>query len=151
MLLAISLLGVGLVKTGLVPTKIAALGVEFDKTSQKALLFLVAVVAAYFLVAFLIYALADFLAWRRALRTYELDRMRQYIERERAKRSVPEDDEITSRAHEIWGDLAASRGHRVVWLLSGPVSVVRAVFEFALPVVVGSYAVALLWSAAGRI
>ncbi len=61
MLLAISLLGVGLVKTGLVPTKIEALGVEFDKANQQALLFLLAIVAVYFFSAFLIYAAADFL------------------------------------------------------------------------------------------
>ena len=49
MLLACTLLGVGVVKTGLVPTKIEALGVEFDKTNQQALLFLLALVVGYFL------------------------------------------------------------------------------------------------------
>lgn len=66
-LLGISLLGVVLKKTGLVPSKISGLGIEFQNTDQRALLFIVAFVILYFLFAFIIYAFSDFLAWRLAI------------------------------------------------------------------------------------
>ena len=67
-LLAVSTLGITLVVTGLVPTKIEALGVEFTQTDQKALLAIIAISTAYFLVAFTIYAVSDFIAWRFMIR-----------------------------------------------------------------------------------
>ena len=62
-LLATSTISVGIVKTGLVPSRISALGIQFEEANQNALLFLIGVVVAYFLVAFIIYAVADFFAW----------------------------------------------------------------------------------------
>ena len=150
MLLATSLLGVGLVKTGLVPTKIEALGVEFDKTNQQALLFLLAIVVGYFFVAFLVYAAADFLAWRRALRAHELERMDKYIQRERARQSSA-DDAIYQQAAEYFGPKEFSMARAVFFNMAGPVSIVRAAFEFLLPLLVGGYAVTLLWVSGVRI
>ena len=62
-LLGISLLSIFVVKTGLVPTKISALGVEFNEANQESMLLILALMVLFFLVAFCFYALSDFLAW----------------------------------------------------------------------------------------
>jgi hypothetical protein len=62
-LLATSTLGIVIVKTGLVPSRISALGIQFEETNQKTLLLMLGIVVAYFFVAFIIYAVADFFAW----------------------------------------------------------------------------------------
>jgi uncharacterized membrane protein YqjE len=66
-LLGASGLGILVVRTGLVPTKISALGIEFSTRDQRSFVVAVAVVVAYFFVAFLIYAISDFIVWRAAL------------------------------------------------------------------------------------
>ena len=144
MLLGASILGVALVKTGLVPTKISALGVEFEKANQQALLGIVALVALYFLAAFVIYAAADFLAWRRAIRSYLVDRVRERMEREKHIPPQLIEEEEAKIAQRV-------RGAWIVFALSGPVSYVRAFFEFVVPCVVGTYAVLLLFSAVWRV
>ena len=143
MLLGISVLGVALVKTGLVPTKISALGVEFDKTNQQALLGILALLALYFLIAFIIYAAADFLAWRRALVAYRVDRMRTHgRERRELHPDVLKQEEAFL--------LEQSKGS-VLFGLVRPISVLRALFEFLLPIAVGLYAISVLWVSRGRI
>ena len=137
MLLGVSVLGIALVKTGLVPTKISALGVEFDKTNQQALLTILAIVALYFLVAFVIYAGADFLAWRRALVAYRVERMREHA---RLQRELTP-DHLKQEEALLWEQ---SRGS-VLFGLGGPVSLLRASFEFLVPIAFGIYAILLLW------
>lgn len=67
-LLFVSAMGLTMVYTGLVPTKISALGVEFDKTDQDVILRVLAAVIFYFLMAFIFYALSDF--WSFRIETY---------------------------------------------------------------------------------
>ena len=67
-LLAVSTVGLFIEYTGLVPTKVSALGIEFGKTNQNALLYVLALIILYFLVAFILYATADFFARQAALR-----------------------------------------------------------------------------------
>lgn len=62
-LLVTSTIGIAIAKTGLIPSRISALGIQFEEANQSALLLLLGSVAAYFLVAFIIYAVADFFAW----------------------------------------------------------------------------------------
>jgi hypothetical protein len=124
---------------GIFPAKISALGIEFAKTDQSALLTIVALVTLYFLCAFCIYAASDFLAWRKALKSMFIERIR---ERFNKQREIPtseikeEEDFIREYA----------KNGRIVFVLSGPVSILRALFEFALPILVGLYSVVLLWS-----
>src|SRR5260221_1629280 len=82
MLLGISVLAIVLVKTGLVPTKISALGVEFSETHQQALLLIVSLVDIYFLFAFVIYATTDFFVWRKALVKASRDEIKEHYESE---------------------------------------------------------------------
>lgn len=136
MLLGISMLGLVIVKVGIVPTKIAALGVEFDKANQLALLGIIAMITLYFLVAFLIYAAADFLAWRGAMIERQLDRMREHLklQRELTVEQLREEEKI----------MGYNPYQNTVYVLVGPVSVSRTLFEFLLPVVVGLYTLFLL-------
>ena len=62
-LLATSTIGIAIVRTGLVPSEISALGIQFNAANRNALVVLLGIVVAYFLVAFIIYGVADFLAW----------------------------------------------------------------------------------------
>jgi uncharacterized membrane protein YeaQ/YmgE (transglycosylase-associated protein family) len=66
-LLAVSMIGIAIVKTGLIPSKIATFGIELNKPNRSALLFLLALVTIYFLVSFIIYAASDYLTRLEAL------------------------------------------------------------------------------------
>jgi uncharacterized membrane protein YeaQ/YmgE (transglycosylase-associated protein family) len=66
-LLAVSMIGIAIVRTGLVPSKIATFGIELNKPNRSALLFLLALVTIYFLASFIIYAASDYLTRREAL------------------------------------------------------------------------------------
>jgi hypothetical protein len=63
-LLAVRAVGIFVEYTGLVPTRVSPLGIELGRTNQNALLYVHALIIAYFLVAFVVYAAADFLARR---------------------------------------------------------------------------------------
>ena len=66
-LLGMAAIGIIVVKTGLVPSKISALGIDFSLTDQTMLFRALGCVICYFLVAFILYAASDFVAWRVAL------------------------------------------------------------------------------------
>jgi hypothetical protein len=61
------MIGIAMVRTGLVPSKIATFGIELDQPNRNALLFLLALVTIYFVAAFLIYAASDYIARREAV------------------------------------------------------------------------------------
>jgi hypothetical protein len=61
--LAASAIGIVIVKAGLIPTKISALGVDFSQADQRTLLWVLLGVVAYFLVMFVVYALSDIMSF----------------------------------------------------------------------------------------
>jgi len=61
-LLGVAAAGYAVTKTGLVPSKIEALGIEFSPKEQGALLAVFAFVVIYFVVTFVLYAATDALA-----------------------------------------------------------------------------------------
>jgi hypothetical protein len=63
-LLGVSAIGIVIAKSALVPSKITALGIEFDPSDQRALLKMLAAIVFYFLLAFVIYAISDLVEWR---------------------------------------------------------------------------------------
>ena len=67
-LLAVSLIGIAIVKTGLVPSKIATFGIELDQPDRQALLVLLAIVTCYFLIGFVVYAASDFVTRREIIK-----------------------------------------------------------------------------------
>src|SRR5437879_5080865 len=63
LLLGVSMIGITIVTTGLLPKQIQALGITLEPKDQASLLLLLAAVVAYFWVAFAIYAIVDFSRW----------------------------------------------------------------------------------------
>ena len=125
LLLSTALLGIVLVKTGLVPSKVSALGIEFSQTDQQSILRILAFVVIYFLCAFTLYGLSDFLAWRFEFVLSVRESWRTQRERERAKGfSVDRDDE--ERFYRQF------RLSPFIHRLSSPASVLRAFFDFVL-------------------
>ena len=61
-LLGLSTVGIAIVKTGLVPREITTLGIKFGEADPQVLLDILALVILYFLVAFAVYGVSDFLA-----------------------------------------------------------------------------------------
>jgi Ca2+/Na+ antiporter len=138
MLLGLSMLGIFFVKAGILPTKISALGVDLATNDQGAFLFLTSLVLLYFTVAFFIYAMSDFIVWRKSLTELYLLEYRQYMqERDYRPQSADEAEleEEETRAHK----------RNAIWLsLTKPMSIFRAIFEFALPLFVGLYSIFIM-------
>ena len=134
-LLGVGILGVAIAKTGIVPTKISALGIEFTKTDQQSLLFIIGLVVAYFFFAFVIYAWSDYLRFQRKF--CEL-RQQQQQGRQRADASPGMkalSDEGESKEFRV---LTWSK--RLIWF--------RIAFDFFLPAIVGFVAAVLVFIAA---
>ena len=149
-LLGASTVGVTIVFTGLVPSEIRALGITFARADRRSLLFILALVVAYFLVAFIIYAASDFLAWRRRLQDATLDRMvqrelQQFLARHREESETFDERERQARL-EIRQHMEEELiiRSRVRLRFTGPVSFLRGLFEFGLPVIYGLIAVVVL-------
>ncbi|NVL90859.1 MAG: hypothetical protein HWN69_07700 [Desulfobacterales bacterium] len=140
-LLGSSILGITIVKAGFVPTKISALGIEFAKTDQNSLLLVLGIIILYFLIAFLIYASSDFLIWRlsyfHTLKHSMLDKWKTEAEKAPTKEMANYIDDFLKRGFPA----------RIILGLTRPVSLLRAVFEFLLPIAFGIYAIIIVWSA----
>jgi hypothetical protein len=146
-LLGVSVFGVALVKLGLIPERISALGIEFRRVDQQSLLCITALVTLYFLTAFVVYASTDFLSWRLSLvetlaQRYINANLGDRIRSVRTPEPVLKPDEKEMLRLKFYG-----RGIvRFLFALFGPVSVARALIEFLLPIIFGAYAVVLLLS-----
>jgi hypothetical protein len=133
-LLATSGIGLVLAKGTLIPSKIDALGIQFTDASQTVIRVALAILIVYFGMAFLLYGASDFVAWRLVLNS----RIRHGIARHsRRLREFPPD-----QGYERVPEMLPSE-RRLIWL-TRPLSIVRAVFEFALPLLVGIYAAVVL-------
>lgn len=132
-LLALSAAGIVIAKTGLVPSKISALGIEFSQADQKSLLRVFAIIVIYFLVGFFIYAASDFVAWRIA---YQSTWAEKLSNNRRSKDKKGVENELANNwlfmLHDLWVGA------------SFPISFIRAVFEFVVPFVIGIIAVIML-------
>jgi len=142
-LLAISVLAMVIVHAGIIPTRLSALGVEFGRADQRRLLLILSLAVLYFLVAFVLYAFSDFLAWRIGVLNTEAEQAHSGAAIIRGMRKIG--DAQYRRA-------AASRVFRGSWprllvrLGARPVPIVRAAFDFGLPVLAGVYALVILWT-----
>lgn len=133
-LLITSVIGITMVKTGLVPQKISALGVEFSSVNRNTLLYLVALIVVYFFSTFIIYSAADFIAWRLSIHMSWKDLFRR---RKIGNKAKPSESGQATKEH-FWGS-------RILAGLATPVSVIRALFEFLLPIIIGGCAISLLF------
>ena len=110
---------------GLVPTKIQALGLEFPLAARQSFVILFAFVVVYFLLAFVIYGVADFVVWRKQYQEYlELSQLEAESWTEEQQRSYDDLHQHIPKA--LW-----------LYPLSKYVTYVRVVFEFILPVLLG--------------
>lgn len=134
-LLALCVVGIGLVSVPLIPTKFATFGIEFSHVNQRAFLALYAAVVGYFLLAFLVYATTDYVAWRRS----RAINYREYLRQDNlARKSLG--DELNSQIQKqlVDKDGCPYKGfasYRFAVFAAG----LRAAFEFALPVVVALF------------
>lgn len=138
-LLATSMVGLAMVKVGLVPTKISALGIDFDKTNQQAFYLVVGILLAYFLCAFLIYAVVDFVVWQRV---WYKCKVPEIVENEIG--IYP--DDLDMAWWQLWEN---NRTFRIIYHhLPRPVAYIRLSFEIVLPLAIGIYSLWLVFSAA---
>jgi len=138
LLLGVSIIGIAQAKIGLVPQKISSLGIEFTVINQKYFLYVVAIVIAYFLVAFMIYSASDFIVWRLTFRSA----WRETLSKRSSRNRNDELEFIEKEGRKIDEIMKARFGNsQFIYILSGPISLVRAIFEFLLPIVVGLYAI----------
>jgi hypothetical protein len=134
--LGVSILASAVIKANLIPTKIAAFGIESDKVKPEALVILLTAAVVYFLLVFIAYAVSDFLSWRIAI--LEALRVRT-IEREKAEKAVAEGlDDDSPEVAEIYKRQFALSAKAI------PTSVLRACLDFLLPLFVGAAALLVL-------
>jgi hypothetical protein len=158
LLLAVSVLGIFLVKTGLIPTQISALGIQFTQTNQKGFLWVVSVVDIYFLCAFIIYATSDFLAWRKALLQEFKSEFQEYydkqaklIQQEEADLYAPLGENfLESQLNDLKESIERDENRYKISFtklkkFSWYISLIRVFFEFGLPVFVGIYSIFQLY------
>lgn len=159
-LLGTSLVGITLAKTGLIPTKISALGIECTNADRNGLLWVLICVILYAFAAFLLYAVTDFMAWRvskRSARRADLanredfrKKVKDAVDRELANDEdyrhvnydqiqVISEDEAKRRVESLYPaqykDAVLSA---VGWLRAG--------FDFLMPILAGLYAIYCLWA-----
>lgn len=162
-LLASSVLGLIMEKTGLVPNRIAGLDIEFGPERRGFIVLIALGAVAYFWISFLVYALSDFskrrIALRNALlpqRAIENRRLFGDIEA-RATDSVasPEDTALReAAAHARFQDAiqtARERYLRPYWQMATPLGWLRDLLEFAFPIIFGGYIIFLLAKLASAI
>jgi hypothetical protein len=125
-LLAVSAVGFGIANAGLVPARIDALGIEFDKADQRVILIMLATVVFYFLVGFTVYALDDLSEWlpRSSERRRSAEQLKAGLE----------------GAHGVFSGESDKRNYLSARFCN-IVKSVRAIFDFVIPVVVGICAV----------
>lgn len=63
-LLIVSAIGLAIAKTGLLPSRISSLGVEFSGNDQRAMLTIISALILYLLAAFCIHSFADYIRWK---------------------------------------------------------------------------------------
>lgn len=122
------------VKTGLVPTKIVALGIQFSETDRNVLLRCVAGLIGYFLISFLIYAADDYVAAKQAGYFRFIDRVKTFEEADRAK-------------DRLYRTIKETKKYRFFDVSHRKLRWVRTTFDFIFPIVVSAYSMLLLWRA----
>jgi hypothetical protein len=145
----------------LIPTEIRTLGITFAEADRTSLLLIFALVVGYFLVAFVSYALSDYVEWNTARRDlYMVDRGLLEVSAKRAmiqaeldnlgaRQNGEEDEEVASyrkqlaslERHEQYLTEQSIAQRR---LSARPIINLRFAFEFLLPPIVGAFAIAVL-------
>jgi hypothetical protein len=139
-LLLVSAAGYVVVKTGLVPSKIEALGITFSAKEQGALLTVFALVVMYFVVTFVLYAAIDALAFAWAI----------FLAKQQLADEV--DEVVAARVRRAEAPVAepaprppfVKRGRFKFRRVTLYVALLRDLWDFVFPVVAGVVVVVLL-------
>lgn len=146
-LLGLSMLGVALVKVPLVPEKLALLGIEFAKVQQGTFVRLYALIVAYYLIAFCIYAFTDYVAWRRQEVITHHEYQRQVEERKSTAKvdidALSSPPILLEPSKPAFDRGMSYRGFASYWLAFWAARV-RAAFEFLLPIAFAAYVLGVL-------
>ncbi len=130
-----------MVKTGLTPSRISVFGIEFNPIDQASILFTVAALNFYFLIAFIIYAISDYHAWRMKLYAANKEIIGHQKVRD-AKNLLEIELDINKRAEQ---ELRRRYPFRKLLLdVSKPIWKTRALFEFLIPILIAIYAICVL-------
>ena len=152
-LLGVSTLCVAVVHANLVPTKISALGIDIEKIDQGSLLAILALVVGYYIAAFMIYAISDFIVWRlnyNEVAWGDNNKKRANTIGFNLGGDGPDEDDgemylSKSEHREIYGRYRElTKEKRQAIAVAPYVSIARALFDFALPLFVAVYAIYVL-------
>ena len=140
MLLGLSMLGVFFTHGGALPTKITTLGVELGAGDQKIFLLILAIGLLYFLLAFSLYAISDFIVWRKRVAEENI------VEAKKSFDWFVFGDQPTDQYQAEWKSTEERiwRRYRLWAILTKPTSILRAAFEFILPLFVAIYSIAMM-------
>ncbi|MGN2670306.1 hypothetical protein [Aliivibrio fischeri] len=132
-LLASSVIGIVIVKVGLVPKKISAFGIEFSQANQESLLQLISAVIIFYIITFLVYVLSELTAWNIALKSEEFEFM------------MNQKDSVRDLIGENRGGRFFEHIHKLR-ITANPIFLLRLVVEVLLPIGLATWAVVLTWS-----
>jgi len=138
-LLLMGSLGIVIAHTGLVPTQITALGIQFQTSQRTALYVIFALAVLYFLCAFMLYCTLDFVEWKRDARA---DRFSQEVEHLKAASEKPSDSRplgSDAAVHAKVGDQ-----YRVSPGRESQLWRIRCTFDMFLPCLLGVYSIIAL-------
>jgi len=125
----------------MLPTKITALGVDFNAADQRTVVKILAWILIYYAATFLAYAASDFITWRlrlsEAWRIFMTTEIPLPIRKEGPATGL---DALQRAKYEM----AAQRDNFAI-SASPWVSIIRAMIEFLLPIVFGIYVAVLLF------
>lgn len=128
-LLFASFVGVLISKAGLVPTKISAFGIDLSAPQQSAFTFVTSLVVIYFLIAFVSYALPDFLTWRK--------KHQDYLESvEILGRNWTQEDQMAHDEVQV-----ALPSIRWLYRSSPSVACIRLLFDCVIPILFAGYSI----------
>lgn len=152
-LLISSVIAIAVARTGLIPTQISALGLQFSQADRGSMLWLIGAVVGFLLLSFVVAAAADFAAWRMSIfaKSWEeeadgYENLRKSILEE--KRLTKEDREALQEQERHMGAMWRNAGHldrySFMQKLVGTISWARVAVEFVAPVLSGISAMVLL-------
>ena len=152
-LLIASAVAIFISATGLVPSKISALGVEFSQTNRGSMLFVLGVIVGFMLLSFAVAAAADFAAWRMSFSAKAWEE--EFQGYDAARRSIFENhsltveqkeglEELERRLGAMWRNAGHVDRYTLLGRIVGPISWARGIVEFASPLIAGVAALFLL-------
>ncbi len=131
LLLAVSVLAFFMAKTGAIPSKISTLGIEFESSDQRFFLYVLVASVAYLTIVFIAYAMSDFIAWRKAILMHDIKDHEDFFDELRKQPGNSYETELDRFKEDAY------RRNRSIFRMTVPVSIVRAIIEFLLPIFVG--------------